>query len=291
MNTEKQKVYFIARYSLIPDTQIDFDTVTGITKEDKFLSWLITFQQENKKETNHHGTNYALYCKRISEDCFFMSFAKEKHDIIGQKTDSGIVDTPVENYKKCNILIHIHNQWMVIEKNSDIASTLENQANNIANVISKFLRAKYLFFKIGIIGEKSHFWEYVAANRGSITDITITLNSPNFLEGIKTVDSFLRKTNQSYNNTSIGIHLENKDGLLNIDPNNEFLQDAIRYSSSGCGGWKVKSRTDNKEYSNTDNPFIVRLPDEIGQLKDSDLQLINSTFEHIKHIDPEYKKE
>ena len=64
MNTEKQKVYFIARYSLIPDTQIDFDTVTGITKEDKFLSWLITFQQENKKETNHHGTNFYELCQR-----------------------------------------------------------------------------------------------------------------------------------------------------------------------------------------------------------------------------------
>jgi len=85
--------------------------------------------------------------------------------------------------------------------------------------------------------------------------------------------------------------LKNEEGHLNIDTSNEFLQDAIQYSSSGGGKWKIKSNIDKKGCSNTDNPFILQLPDDIGQLKDSDLQLINNTFEHIKHIDPECRKE
>lgn len=36
MSEEKLKDYFIVRYSLIPDTQIDIDTAIGISKESKF---------------------------------------------------------------------------------------------------------------------------------------------------------------------------------------------------------------------------------------------------------------
>lgn len=291
MNTEKQKDYFITRYSLIPDVQIDLDTAMGTTKEEKFLDWLMTFPQEKSKETNYRGTNYILYCKKFSDHCFYMSFAKELHDIIGKKTDSDIINTPIKNYKKCNILIHVKHQWMVIEKNTDISQKIESQKNMIANVISHFLKPKNLYFEIGIMTEKNHFWEYVATHKDSIIEVQLTLSSPNFLEGIKTVNTLLHKTNEIYNNTNVSIHLKNKDGHLNIDPNNEFLQDAIKYSSSGGGKWKVKSNMDRIGCSNVDNPFIIQLPEEIGQLKDSDLQLIQSTFEHIKHIDPEHKKE
>ncbi len=291
MMEEKQKDYFITRYSLIPDTQIDIDTAIGISKEMKFNDWLMSFKQEKRKEILYRSTNYVLYCKQLSEYCFFMSFAKELHDIIGKKTDDGIVDTPMGNYKKCNILINTINQWMVIEKNTDISAPIESQKNIIANVISKFMKPKNLYFEINIMAEKNYFWEYVAANQDAITEIDITLSSPNFLEGIKTVNEFLHKTNEKYNNTSVSIQLKNEEGRLNIDNSNEFLQDAIRYSSAGGGQWRIKSSTDKKGCSNVDNPFIVHLPEELGQLKTSDMQAINDTFEHIKQIDSEHRKE
>lgn len=290
MKEERQKDYFITRYSLIPDRQLDIDTAMGVSKEMKFMDWITSFNQEKRKETTYYGTNYALYCKQLSEDCFFMSFAKELHDVIGEKTDEGIKDIPIGNYKKCNILINTLNQWMIIEKNTDISQSIEGQKNLIANIISKFLKPKNLYFEIGIMTEKSYFWQYVAANKGTITDVDITLSSPNFLRGIKTVGALLHETNDTYNNTSVSIHLKNEDGRLNIDSNNEFLQDAIRYSSAGGGKWRVKSTT-SKGYSNADNPFIIPLPEDIGELKDSDLQIIESTFKKVKHLDSESRKE
>ena len=145
MMEEKQKDYFITRYSLIPDKQIDIDTAIGISKESKFMDWLMSFQQEKCKETTYYNINYTLYCKKISEYCFFMSFAKELHDVIGEKTEDGIKDIPIKNYKKCNIIIHTLNQWMIIERNSDIYSTIEYQKNQIATIISRFLKPKYLY--------------------------------------------------------------------------------------------------------------------------------------------------
>ena len=72
MNTEQRKEYFITRYSLIPDNQIDLDTILGKTKEDKFMDGLMTFPQEKKKETDYWGRNYTLYCKKISNNVFFL---------------------------------------------------------------------------------------------------------------------------------------------------------------------------------------------------------------------------
>ena len=41
---------------------------------------------------------------------------------------------------------------------------------------------------------------------------------------------------------------------------------------------------------NTDNPLLLKLPIEIGQLKDSDMQHITAAFEYVKRIDPEQKE-
>lgn len=151
---EKQKDYFATRYSLIPDSQLDFDSVKGVTKEDKFMNWLTSFETEKKKELCYRKTNYTLYCKQLSDDCFFMSFAKELQETIGEKTDEGIHDTLINNYKKCNILIQTQNQWMLIEKSSNISTGIESQKNLIANVISKLLESKNLCFELGIMTEK-----------------------------------------------------------------------------------------------------------------------------------------
>ena len=83
---EKQKDYFATRYSLIPDSQLDFESIKGISKETKFMNWLTSFEAEKKKELYYRGTNYTLYCKQLSDDCFLMSFAKELQETIGEKT-------------------------------------------------------------------------------------------------------------------------------------------------------------------------------------------------------------
>lgn len=291
MMLEKTKDYFVTRYSLIPDIQLDLDSFCGTTKEKKFLDWLMSFGIEKNKELNYRGKNYTLYCKRVFDNCFFMSFAKEVHETIGTKTDEGIRDKLIENYKKCNILIQTQNQWMLIEKNSDISSSIESQKNLIAKVISKSLKNKNLYFELGIMTEKNNFWEYVTDNADCLTDIDITLSSPNFLNGIKTVSEFLHRTNDIYNNTSVGIHLKNEEGHLIINKDNEFLQDSIRYASAGCGRWKAKASKDSKGCSSIDNPFIIHLPENVGQLKDSDEKHILDAISRLERIDSERKKE
>lgn len=50
MSDEKQKDYFITRYSLIPDKQLDIETAIGISKEMKFMDWIMSFEHEKAKK-------------------------------------------------------------------------------------------------------------------------------------------------------------------------------------------------------------------------------------------------
>lgn len=288
MDTEEKKSeYFIARYSLIPDSQIDLETVSGITKEEKFLDWINSFQTEKKKEVEQNGCNYTLYCKKISKDRFFMSFAKETKKIIGAKTDEGIVDSPILDYKKSNILINTRSQIFIIQRNPHVSSLITTLKNVISKAITKLLESKFLYFQLDLVTERNDFWKYIANNSGEISDLEIKLSSPNLFDGIITVSDFLRKTNKTYNNTSFSFRLSNEEGSLNIDPNNPFLQDAIHYSTAGCGSWKARTKGSVKWYKNTDTPYLLHLSDSLGQLKDSDLQAIDDAFKRADYLDPE----
>ena len=56
------------------------------------------------------------------------------------------------------------------------------------------------------------------------------------------MSQLLSQTKEQYNNTDFLFKLSNSEGNLKIDPKNTFLRDAIRYSSSGCGSWKAKTK-------------------------------------------------
>lgn len=290
MTEDKMVEYFIARYSLILDNQIDLETATGITKEEKFLSWLLSFETEKNKEIEYGGSSYVLYCKQLSDSRFLMSFAKGTTTTIGEKTDDGIVDSSIQDYKKCNILINTKSNFFIIEKNFDVSTNFDTLKNAIAKVITRFLRPRFLYFSLDLLTEKNDFWEYISVNAGNITDIEIKLTSPNLLGGIQSVSQLLSQTKEQYNNTDFLFKLSNSEGNLKIDPKNTFLRDAIRYSSSGCGSWKAKTKNVSEWYKSVDKPFIVELSDDIAQLKDSDLQEIHAIFEKIKRMDPEQKE-
>lgn len=290
MSTEKRIDYFIARYSLIPDMQIDLETAAGITKEDKFMDWLHSFEVEKHMEAVYNGNTFVLYCKELSSNRFFMSFAKKTYQMIGEKTDNGIISGPVDDYKKCNIFINTASQFFIIEKNFDMCTSYDAIMNAVSNVITSFLKKRSLYFQLNLLTEKNDFWEYVAVNSGNISEIEIKLTSPNLLRGIVSVSDFLHQTHEQYNNTDFSFKLSNDEGKLNVNPDNPFLQDAIRYSSAGCGTWKAKTKNSSKWYSNTDNPILIKLPVEVEHLKDSDRQNINSAFEKVKNMDPEQKE-
>lgn len=105
MFSEKNKEYFITRYSLVPDSQIDLDTLSGVTKEQKFYNWINNFSERKRIDTMSRGKNYTLYCNKLSDESFFITFAKELTQTIGEKLKPALLTKKLKTIKNVIFLL------------------------------------------------------------------------------------------------------------------------------------------------------------------------------------------
>lgn len=287
MKAVKNEEYFVVRFSLIPDSQMNINSyLHPKSKELIFKEWLDSFT--SNKECTHKNHNYALYCSKISETRYVITFAKQKKTSVGKKTIRGIEDVDIDDYRKCTILIDLSHQFMMISKNTDISTKVEVQKDLINTLINKFLVEFSLYIELIIYSEKNDFWKYVTEHQKEITELELQLASPNLLRGIHTVSDFLHELNGKYNNTSTTIKLSNPSGNLQI-PQDEFLEDAIRYTFSGCGNWKLKTIS-GKPITNADNLKIEKLPSNLSNLSTESKEIINYVFDRLNETDPAIKE-
>ncbi len=286
VQTGKKHDYYVTRYSLIKDKQLTFeDYLSEKTKEEKFVEWLNSFTKEHRKEIDYKKTNYVIYCKQLKElgtRYYMMTFAKEKQLVRGKKADTCIETEELEDYKDCHIFIDVERQFFLIERNSELGNDIIQQKNIIAKVITHILENRFLFFELELLTEKNNFWEYIHENNGKVSEIEFQLVAPNFL-GIKTVREMLEKLN-IYNNTRCQFKLQNEEGKLKIDENDEFIKDAVTYTSSGGGSWKIKA-LQSKESTSEDTPEKYDLSDNVINLNDTAMEEIKTVFEILNRQD------
>lgn len=284
--TEKKHEYYVARYSLIKDNQLTFeDFWSEKTKEEKFIEWLNSFTKEHRKEIDYRKTNYVIYCKQLQElesRYYMMTFAKEKQLIRGKKADTGIETEKLDDYKDCHIFIDVKRQFFLIERNGELGNNIVQQKNVIANVITRIFEKRLLYFELELLTEKNNFWEYIRENNGKISEIEFQLVTPNFL-GIKTVREMLQKLN-IYNNTRCQFKLQNDEGKLTIGENDEFINDAVKYTSNGGGRWRIKA-LEHTETTSEDTPTSYDLSDNVSNLNDTALEEIKTVFEILNRKD------
>ncbi len=284
--TEKKHDYYVTRYSLIKDKQLRLeDFLSEKTKEEKFVEWLDSFAKEHRKEIDYKKTNYVIYCKQLHKlgtRYYMMTFAKKKQLVRGKKADTGIETEELDDYKDCHIFIDVERQFFIIERNSELGNDIVQQKNIIAKVITHIFENICLFFELELLTEKNNFWEYIHKNNGKIVEIEFQFVTPNFL-GIKTVREMLQKLN-IYNNTKCQFKLQNDEGKLIIDENDEFIKDAVKYTSCGGGRWRAKA-LQNTESTSEDTPTKYDLSDNVNNLNDTALEEIKTVFEILNRQD------
>lgn len=285
---KNQNEYLATRYSLIQEKQITMEGYLNQTKtkEELFSEWLLDLSERNKQEITMIQDEYIIYCKAIDSEKFILNFAKKTYETIGKKTEKEIRDETVENYIPFYIILNKKNQVMFIQKKNEFSTNISTQRNNIEKVINAAISKTGYTIKIDFITEKSDFWNYVRENKGSIKSLNITLTAPNFLKGISSVREFLSDLKSTYNNTETKISLSNEKGNLNVPEDNKFLKDAVSYSSSGCGSWKIKTTKSTKAYSNEDATVseIIDIS-SMSNLTQASINKINSAFAFIDKID------
>jgi hypothetical protein len=280
--------YFIACYSLIQDKQYNLNLLSK-DKKVAFKEWLNSFSDNGIKEIDYsHKRHFSITCKEYSCGKYYMQFAKHKGTTVTRKTKDDFIPSPIDDYPYCKIFINTERNTLLIERNNAVANSVQNIIKLIEGVIRKDLCNMGYSIAIELITKPVDFWNYLTQNNGNITSVEFTLVRPNFLEGFPTATDFVNGFS-NYNVDSVTTRLENSDGNLCIQSDNAFINDALRYSSSGAGKWSISAKGKSHHKSSEDNPIFFDLPEDISSLTDDKLIMLNDFFNSIDNILEENK--
>lgn len=275
--------YFIACYSLIQDAQYNLNLLTT-NKRKAFTDWLNSFKDNGMKEIDYtYNRHFSLTCSEYSAGKYFMQFAKRKGTTVTRKTKNNFIPSSVDDYPYCKIFINTEKNTMLIEKNTSIADNVLNMKKLIENVIRKDICNMGYGIAIELITRPIDFWNYLETNNGNITAVEFTLVRPNFLEGFPTATDFVEGFG-TYNIDSVTTRLQNDDGNLRISRDNSFINDALRYSSSGAGKWSISAKGNVTHKSSEENPIFFDLPEDIDSFPFEKIETVNSFFNEIDNI-------
>lgn len=161
-----------------------------------------------------------------------------------------------------------------------------HKKNELVRVLNRIFEPKGLTISIDFITEKQEFWNFVKENKGSIKKLEIQLTARNFLGSIRNVTQLLDQCKKSFNNTRTKFSFSNDQGNLKIPEDDEFIIDAIKYSSSGCGGWKVTTNDKSKSLSSANSVAQQTIDiDNISNLTNDDILHLRTAFDNINSID------
>ncbi|BBD07860.1 hypothetical protein [Desulfovibrio ferrophilus] len=110
----------------------------------------------------------------------------------------------------------------------------------LENIFTKLLRG-YYSVNVKIMPLKGRFWEIIKESE-KIYNIEFNLISPNIAGRTdKEVRAYLTEQKERYNVTNISETLENKDGNLKINEEDEILNAKVRTTEQTGGIWKIKN--------------------------------------------------
>lgn len=280
--------YIVTRYSLIPDNQmtLNFDQ-KEYTKEEKFLHWIQSFQTTTKQPVSLKGKKtFIFYCKKISDSRYLLKFGKHTTQSLTIPTENDFESIQTDDYLPSTILVDITEQYFLIQHNTSLFQEVESLTTTVSECITEFLKIYGIIFKLDVLTEEHHFWDYLETYSQNLQYIEFTFNSPNFLSGLKSVSELLNKTKEEFNNESFTVKVENKNGNLIPPKKTAFFKDAVKYVSAGCGKWKIKPKA-SKSLSSGEVAIKKQLSNNITSLTDESIQEIDSVFKSIEHLNKE----
>ena len=275
---------------MIQDAQYNLHLISN-DKRTAFINWLSSFDSTGFKEVSlSPKRHYSIACKEYDSGKYFMKFAKQKGKTVNKKVNNDFVSTMIDDYPHCKIFIDPARNIMIIEKNSDIGDTILKIKKIVEEVISKDIQNYGYSIDIELVTRATDFWNYVNDNCDKLKSIEFTFVYPNFLRGFSSVTEFI-KGFDIYNPDSITTKIENKNGNLQLSRNRDFINDALGYSSSGAGKWKISAQGSTTMKSSEETPITRNLSADLSVLTHEQILEIAEVFDTVENIIKENKNE
>jgi hypothetical protein len=149
-------------------------------------------------------------------------------------------------------------QLLYFQRRPDVGS-----AERIASQLFSERRKDFSFswdVHIHHLQEERDFWVAASQNQGNLTEIEFILYPPNVLRGFDKIKKLQEEINKDVNGDEGSLAFRNADGNLNVD--NEFVKDAVKYTTNGGGAAVLKSGR-KKVFDSRRTKKIKEVPEEI----------------------------
>jgi len=156
-----------------------------------------------------------------------------KHaDQVGFYDESEIISPSV------NVIWDRINQLIAIEHKTTVFSDYEYVFDSISKHFNNLLDPLGYIVVIEPLSKKEEFWNIIR-NSVKIFQLSFTLHMPNlFGDTNRSISEVLKTVQSSYNAASVTNKLENPDGNLKIDENDDEINSQLDWIKQGGGSWE-----------------------------------------------------
>lgn len=172
-----------------------------------------------------------------------IKLGKEREVKIPKHADKvGFYDESETISPSVNVIWDRINQFVAIEHKTSVFPDYEYVFDSISKHFNNLLDPMGYIVVIEPIFKKEEFWNIIK-NSTKIYQLSFTLHMPNlFGDTNRSISDVLRTVQSSYNASSVTNKLENPDGNLNIEENNEEINSQLDWTKHGGGSWEAVTK-------------------------------------------------
>ncbi len=227
------------RYAVIPNGQIGLWQDVEFSKR-HVVDELIRYCSDTAPyPSSFNGVESVLfYTRPIGETAHLLKFCrKQRLRRFEIETDlSDVIPRVLDTYPFVYVIVDTGQQTVMVQKKSTVFKSAGGAKASLTAMVKQFLSDDNYYFSLDEITASSSFWETIES-ADEVYDVTLKLQSPNFLGSGYATTELLNRIRKVTNNDYVDITLSNSSGELEM-PRDEY-GDTIDYVTAGGGSWST----------------------------------------------------
>ena len=193
------------------------------------------------------GQNMSLAYAHIktNDDFIFSKIGRKSTITVNLPPEKNFEKKIEDNWPTCKIFININNspetgQMIAFESKSSVFHDPSNALRDLVDHLNHELNPYGYVLNVNPVTIERNFWGIVKQYSGKIEELDFRFAAPNLLNIKNSLNEDLHELQDEIGITNAEISLKNKDGLLIVNPDNEFIKQSVDYVTKGGGSYKLK---------------------------------------------------
>ncbi len=222
----------------IGDLDKDYDSQESDMNRKKFLTEAFSKRHDFFYRKNKY-TYVPLQIENSRKNTFAGFIGKPVEKYVNAGPDQLFAPTKSKHYKAAFLAIDVAKDQQVItfEKRGDVGEA-HGIIKTMLDSYAKEHRGGAWHSEVEYISLKEEFWRAAKEYQGQITELSFEFHPPNGLKAEKALAELNKMAKDQVNSQATTVSFKNKDGGIN--PEGDFVETAVKYTSEGAGKIRMK---------------------------------------------------